>query len=426
MPRLPIVVSVAMVLFIAPTTNMANAHAAGSGRAIVANSDATGPNLAVTGEAYRAVGSYTSSSGVQLTLAEHWNGTRWVVRLTPNPAGARGSLLARVACTAANACTAVGTYTDSSNVGLALAERWNGTTWSLSIPNPAGSHGSSLSGVACPTATACIAVGSYTDSFGVGLTLAERWDGTSWSLQSTPHPGVLGSSLSGVACTAANACTAVGSYLQPGSACNTSSNCPFTLAERWDGTSWTIQTSPNPGGSYGSWLSAVACPAATTCTAVGSYITKSSIIHNKLEAVTLAEQWNGTSWAFQTPRNPSGVDNHLYGVTCSPGCTAVGNDVQFVAGHFRYFALAEQWNGTSWTVQSTPDPPRRSWELPERRGMLGHRLHRRRRLLHQHRRRVDPSRAVERDVMGRRVDPQPRRRSKERSIRDGLTEASAT
>jgi hypothetical protein len=345
MSRLPIVASVAVALFMAPATNVVEAHAA------------TGPNVAVTGVAYRAVGSYTSSSGVQLTLAEQRNGTPWAIRSTPNPAGATGSLLARVACSAANACTAVGTSTDSSGAGFALAERWNGTKWSVqSTPSLAGSLGSSLSGVACTAATACTAVGSDTDSFGGELTLAERWDGTSWSVQSTPNVGVLGSFLSGVACTAANACTAVGYYVQPGSACNTSGNCSFTLAERWDGTSWAVQTTANPvnpGGVYGSGLSAVACPAANACTAVGSYITKSNLIHNKLEAVTLAEQWNGTSWAFQSPPNPSGLENSLYGVTCSPaGCTAVGNEFQF-----RYFALAERWDGTSWTVQSTPDPP---------------------------------------------------------------------
>jgi hypothetical protein len=47
---------------------------------------------------------------------------------------------------------------------------------------------------------------------------AEAWYGTSWSIQTTPVPsGALSSFLSGVACTSAGACTAVGGQLwRPG------------------------------------------------------------------------------------------------------------------------------------------------------------------------------------------------------------------
>jgi hypothetical protein len=51
------------------------------------------------------------------------------------------------------------------------------------------------------------------DSSGVQDTLAEAWDGTSWSIQTTPGPsGGQLPELSGVACTTANGCTAVGDY----------------------------------------------------------------------------------------------------------------------------------------------------------------------------------------------------------------------
>ena len=51
------------------------------------------------------------------------------------------------------------------------------------------------------------------DSSGVQDTLAEAWDGTSWSVQTTPGPsGGQLPTLSGVACTTANGCTAVGDY----------------------------------------------------------------------------------------------------------------------------------------------------------------------------------------------------------------------
>jgi hypothetical protein len=44
-----------------------------------------------------------------------------------------------------------------------LAERWNGTSWSIeATPNPAGSVVSALQGVACLNDTECRAVGYWT------------------------------------------------------------------------------------------------------------------------------------------------------------------------------------------------------------------------------------------------------------------------
>src|SRR5215475_4854753 len=156
-------------------------------------------------------------------LAERWDGSSWRVQQTPSPAGA---FLAGVACTSPSACTAVG----GSDAG-ALAERWNGTTWSTqAIPNPpqggaflnsvvclsssactavgnsnAGNPGGAqftfLNTVACASASACIATGAYIDSSGAFQPLAERWNGTRWAIQPTPHlaGGAMGL-LIGVAC----------------------------------------------------------------------------------------------------------------------------------------------------------------------------------------------------------------------------------
>jgi hypothetical protein len=140
-------------------------------------------------------------------------------------------VLQAVSCTSRNACTAVG-----STAGRTLAVRWDGTSWAVrSTPNPDDAQTSSLSGVSCTSPGACMAVGPYTASASNGnqKTLAERWDGTYWSILYTPTPigqGPYGSALSGVSCTSANACTAVGGI-----------NGALTLAERWNGSEWVIQ-----------------------------------------------------------------------------------------------------------------------------------------------------------------------------------------
>jgi hypothetical protein len=68
--------------------------------------------------------------------------------------------------------------------------------------------------VSCATVTNCVAVGSSTNSSGASVTLAEQWNGSSWSVQTTPNPSAaLDSYLSSVSCAAATSCTAVGQYL---------------------------------------------------------------------------------------------------------------------------------------------------------------------------------------------------------------------
>jgi hypothetical protein len=165
--------------------------------------------------------------------------------------------------------------------------------------------------------------------------LAEQWNGKSWSIKPTPTPSNESNAgrlpyawgLRGVSCSAPSACTAVGFYPIAGATAFS------TLAERWDGTSWTLETTAVPGDDaefYG-----VSCAVSSSCTAVGVY--------GPLVPLTLAEQWNGTAWVVQPTPNPVGDNaNILYGVSCSTGgaCKAVGqyidstgNWVGFVEGY---------------------------------------------------------------------------------------------
>ena len=292
----------------------------------------------VTAAACIAVGSH-SGGGSTVSLAEQWNGTSWAIQSTPNPAGTLNSVLAGISCTSAAACTAVGDYNNSLGTVVTLVEAWNGTQWLLQQSrNPVGARSSMLSGVSCAAATSCTAVGSYEDSSFNQLSLAESWNGTSWTIQSAPSPSGY-SVLSAVSCTAAGACTAVG----------TSGTSPaVTLAERWDGTSWTVQTTPTPAGASTSALTGVSCTGASACTAIGHYNDNSN------NQVTLAESWDGTSWTIQSTPNVSGATfNSLVGLSCTAvtACTAVGSYGGPSSG-----TLAERWDGTAWTIQSTPNP----------------------------------------------------------------------
>jgi hypothetical protein len=280
---------------------------------------------------------------VERTLAEHWNGASWTLQTTPNPVGTTGSYLSGAACPSATACIAVGHYLNGTGKRLTLAEKWNGASWALQTSlNPTGSKGSNLAGVSCVSATACIAVGDYQTT--TERTLAEHWNGASWTLQTTPNPvGAKASYLSGVSCTSATVCTAVGHYVN-------STGKSVTLAEKWNGSTWVVQTTANPTGAAGSSLGAVSCPSATACTAVGNWAGSGGT------QLTLAEKWNGASWLLQTTPNPAGAfGSFLTGVSCTSAtaCLAVGNSAD-TAGF--QTTLAEIWNGASWQVQTSPNP----------------------------------------------------------------------
>ncbi|MGZ6565296.1 MAG: hypothetical protein ACXVH3_36155 [Solirubrobacteraceae bacterium] len=196
-----------------------------------------------------AVGIYVNRSGHAVTLAERWDGTSWLVQRTPSPVdlkvtklfGVTLSELFGVSCVSRTVCTAVAVYVNRAGAHVTLVEHWNGAAWTVQrTPNPAGAKDRELFGVSCVSMAACTAVG-YTNSAGTYVTLVERWNGSSWSVQQTPNPaGATFSKLSGVSCASVTACTAIGH--------DTNRACvAVTLVERWNGTSWTVQGTPNRG-----------------------------------------------------------------------------------------------------------------------------------------------------------------------------------
>jgi hypothetical protein len=274
----------------------------------------------------------------------HASGPGWKVQTTVTPSGSQSSTLQAVRCASASACIAVGSYTNGTGTPLTLAERWNGTGWVMTTtPNPAGATSSGLQAVSCTSASACTAVGSYKNTVGTILTLVERWNGTSWTIQSTPNPsGATKSGLLGAACTSSTACAAVGFYVN-------SSNTTLTLALGWNGSAWSIKPSPNPGGTTVSKLLAVSCGSATSCVAVGSYNSSLST------QAALSEHWNGSTWSLLATPNVSGAAlNALQGVACptATACIAVG-----YAGSAptATATLAEHLSGTVWTIKPTPN-----------------------------------------------------------------------
>jgi hypothetical protein len=161
-----------------------------------------------------AVGSFADSSGTS-PLTEVWSGTKWRIVPAATPPGAADTVLDGVSCTAPTACTAVGYATEHLGVQVTLAEFWNGTSWvSQDTPDPDGAVSSQLTSVSCDSAGSCIAVGfSHKRPPSADKTLAEEWNGTTWILLKTGHLAAAGSMFAAVSCPQANACIGVGRYL---------------------------------------------------------------------------------------------------------------------------------------------------------------------------------------------------------------------
>lgn len=278
-------------------------------------------------------------------IGERKNGSTWVVNVMPLPSGDTSGDPLQVSCSAANACTAVGNA-ESSSGEVPLAERWNGSSWTAQTPAlPAGATYASFSYVGCPNASACTAVGTQESSSGPETPLAESWDGTSWTVETTPLPaGATEGLFNGVSCHTAGSCTAVGWYVTSGT-----TPTEETLAERWNGVSWTVATTPNPSGSTFNEFTSVSCPTSTNCTAVG----------DSGPGPLLAEAWNaGAGWHIHpvhTPKTNYGYDSSLADVSCTSGtaCMAVGH---YTSTQYCGLTLAELWNGSTWTVNPTLSP----------------------------------------------------------------------
>ena len=223
----------------------------------------------------------------------------WSITPTPN-VNSNFHSLNGVSCLSVSFCMAVGDY-EGGTGDLNLAEQWNGTAWSIvSTPNPPSTEDSFLSSVSCTSSTSCMAVGS-TENGTAEQTLAEQWNGVTWSIVSTPDTSaVLDNTLSSVSCVGPSACTAVGS--------GNTVTARQTLIEQWNGASWSIVPSPNPSTSQSGELDAVSCVGASFCMAAGDN-------SNGTNDVPLAEEWNGSVWSIVPTPDLSGLEGGFDGVS---------------------------------------------------------------------------------------------------------------
>ena len=136
--------------------------------------------------------------------------------------------------------------------------------------------------------------------------------------------------LLGVTCASQGDCWAVGFY---GGVTNDQ-----TLIEHWDGSLWTIVSSPNTSTTQNNYLNSVACAPASNCWAAGYYANGGFVFQ------TLIEQWDGNLWTIVSSPNPNGAqDSELLGVTCAPATQCWAAGYYAVSGPPQ--TLIQKWQG---------------------------------------------------------------------------------
>jgi hypothetical protein len=280
-----------------------------------------------------AVGAYTTTTGVLETLVERWNGTTWTKVISPN-AGA--SALNAVAAISANDVWAVGT-----GGGDTLALHWDGIGWSV-VASPNVGSNNTLKSISVVAPNDIWAVGSYSNG-SFQQTLIEHWNGTSWGVVTSPNVSTNNYNLNSVDALSANDIWAVGSY---------ESGCTGSCASRpltihWDGTQWSIVSSPAINFAT---LNAVAAISPTDVYAVGSYGTVQAGPNppGPSNQRPIALHWGGTQWS-----SPLALPAATYG-SLGSALALASNDV-WLAGYDKNTIgdskklLAVHWNGQGWT-----------------------------------------------------------------------------
>ncbi len=248
------------------------------------------------------------------SLVERWNGGAWAVMQSRNPVGSTFATLRGVSCPNTTSCIAVG-GSSTSGIDETLIEHWDGRRWAIMpSPSPGARLGTQidLSAVSCPTTTSCVAVGGVS-TFGIGKPVIEHWNGTYWTVMTAADPpGPTAVNLLSVSCPSPTSCVAVGSFGDPR---NHISSSP--LVEHWNGRGgWSIMTADTPA-PY-TQLLGVTCPSTTSCFAVGSF---SSIV----DFGSLVEHWNGRGgWTATYPSLLSTLADVSCASTAK--CFAVSNE----------------------------------------------------------------------------------------------------
>ncbi len=283
----------------------------------------------------------TSNQDATLTFAEHFNGKNWTVVPTPTT-GVNFTSFYGVTASEGQAW-AVGEYLNSSYQDRALLERWNGSQWSIvNVPQP-GSRRDMLFGATALSPSDVWVVGDQEGKNGQFETLAEHWDGSSWAIVPTSDPGSSGNHLYAVDAVNPDNVWAAGMQLNGDSP-------DQGLVEHWDGTRWSVVSMPAPASADLVMLDGI------SATASQVWVDGEADSPEGGGQPFVAGYQNGRWTIPQLPAVPDGANwTNLWGIQVAAGSVwAVGTYVDPATDNNNTLVL----KGTSgtWSINPAPNP----------------------------------------------------------------------
>jgi len=277
----------------------------------------------------------------------HFDGTSWTAFPAPMIKGDNNSFLQGVVAISPTLAWAAGNVTDGPRPGQVI-EQWDGTKWSLSpAPKFGKKEQANVFAMTSSSANDIWAVGSLVNlDTGLVSSLFEHWNGTAWTATTVESNNEF---LFGASADATNDAWAVGF--------NGSDNIT-TSARHWDGTNWRTVPTPNVGEGTNK-LNAVLALAPNDVWAVG--FSTPVAPPRQAATLTLIEHFDGSSWAVvPSPNvgpNSANQSNRLLGLTANSADDIWAFGSYFAAdGSGHQMTLLLHWDGTSWTVASSPSP----------------------------------------------------------------------
>jgi hypothetical protein len=271
----------------------------------------------------------------------HWDGTAWAI--SPH-SGPPGTNFAAIDASRPNDVWAIGIRYGAQwvdkygerNIGYdTLTFHLDGNHWKV-VPSPNPTRrDNQLVSVLALSPTDVWAVGYSQDDSDSPRTMTLHWDGSTWSIVPSPDPGNELNVLWGVGTDGGGGVWAIGHYRDRGSSL-------MGLYLRWTNGAWQMLPGP-PGKALNLTPTALSGTSADDVWAAGSEPTSSLLIAH----------WDGTVWLQQNAESP-GLNPTLADVVAlsATDVWAVGRYQGPVEeeGAAQVFALIEHWDGASWNV----------------------------------------------------------------------------
>jgi hypothetical protein len=204
-----------------------------------------------------------------------------------------------------------------------LAAQWDGSSWRLvPVPDVGPLWGLDVSGP--------------DDAWAIGGHSLLHWNGAAWSVTALPRGNYTSVSARGPGDVWV-------AGVQPGPMIGRNSQGWSSAVAHYDGASWTVMQTPNPG-TRDNYVEGIVALSSTDVWAAGYF---DDLGKHTAEATSLTMHWDGKAWSLIRSPNPSPSLNVIWsmGRDDTGGVWTLG---QYEGSDHHLHPLMLRWNGRSW------------------------------------------------------------------------------